>query len=79
MIIQIEAPTVDALLDDHGELSPTVVAMLTGAISEWQGTPTGIYEAPSAQITTHDNLNVRIVIRQTAPKFINQERSHHVN
>ena len=72
MIITIEAPTIDALLDDRGELSPTVVELLAGAIGEWSGTPTGGYEAPSMQVTTHDNLAVRMEIRQANPQFVRE-------
>ena len=69
MLIQIEANGVDEVIDEDGFLVPSVEDLLLDALIEYRDTPRGVYE-PSAQITSRDDLNVKITLAPNPPQFI---------
>ena len=77
MIIQIQASTIEDLLDQDECLIPAVEDLLLDTLIEYRDTTRGIYE-PRSQITNDDQLNIRIVIKPSLPRFIKMgtERSH---
>ena len=66
MIVQIEAEDIDGLLAEDECLVPSVEDLLLDALIIYRDTPKSIYK-PKAQITTTNDLNIRITIAPDLP------------
>ena len=66
MLIQIEAQDIDEVLAPDELLVPAVEDLILDALIIYRDTPRGISE-PSAQLTSHDDLNVKITVSDNRP------------
>ena len=79
MLIKIEAGDIDEVLAPDECLVPSVEDLILDALIEYRDTPRGIYE-PRAQITSHDDLNVKITITHDhPPQFIEENGKGEIN
>lgn len=61
MVLSIHAPGIEDVLAPDELLVPHFEDLLLDALLQYRDTPKGIYE-PQTQITTTDDLNIRIII-----------------